>query len=145
MVMTALTSELLANLTDPQIDAMVEAMLLAATADGELDDTELAQLRHSLLNVDDMWLSHIDLDQRIATARQHLAGHTRAERLAALQLLLDKQEQRVAALELAALVMTSDGIIRTSERDLMLEAAEALGVDSAVAADIMAHVGKSVG
>jgi tellurite resistance protein len=145
MVMIALKSELLANLTDPQIDAMVEAMLLAATADGELDETELAQLRHNLLNVDHMWLSHIDLERRIATARQHLTGHTRAERLTALQVVLDKQEQRVAALELAALVMTSDGVIRTSERDLMLEAADALGVDTAIAADIMAHVGKSVG
>jgi tellurite resistance protein len=140
--MIALNSQLLADLTDTQVDAMVEAMLLAASADGELDEAELTQLKESLLSVDDLWLSHIDLDQRIAVAKAHIAGHSRAQRLAALKVLLDKPEQRVAALELAAMVIAADGILRTSERDLMLEAAEALGVDSNVAADIMSRVSR---
>lgn len=140
--MLALKSDLLAKLSDPQIDAMVEVMLLGASADGELDYAELVQLRKSLMAIDDLWLSHIDLDQRIASAKTRIASQTRAERLAALKSALVEENQSVAALEMAALVMAADGIIRTSERDLMLEAAEALGVDSQVAADIMAKVAK---
>jgi tellurite resistance protein len=140
--MIALKSDLLTKLTDPQIDAMVEAMLLAASADGELDQAELSQLRKCLLSVDDLWLSHIDLEERIESAKARIAGHDRTERLLALKETLEKPEQRIAALELAALVIASDGILRTSERDLMLEAAESLGVDSDVAADIVAKVSK---
>ncbi len=140
--MIALKSDLLTKLTDPQVDAMVEAMLLAASADGELDQAELSQLRKCLLEVDDLWLSHIDLDHRIDLAKTRIAGHERAERLAALKGILQKPEQRVAALELAALVIAADGLLRTSERDLMLEAAEVLGVESSLAADIVAKVSK---
>jgi tellurite resistance protein len=140
--MIALKSDLLTKLTDPEIDAMVEAMLLAASADGELDQSELSQLRECLLSVDDLWLSHIDLEERIESAKGRIGGHDRTERLLALKGTLAKPEQRIAALELAALVIASDGILRTSERDLMLEAAETLGVDSDVAADIVAKVSK---
>jgi tellurite resistance protein len=140
--MIALKSDLLTKLTDPEVDAMVEAMLLAASADGELDPAELAQLNKSLLSVDDLWLSHIDLEHRIEAARAKIAGHSREERLHALKAALVRPEQRIAALELAALVIASDGILRTSERDLMLEAAEILGVESTVVADIMATVSK---
>lgn len=140
--MLALKSDLLAKLTDPQIDAMVEVMLLGASADGELDYAELVQLRKSLMTIDDLWLSHIDLDQRITSAKSRIVGQSRADRLAALKTALGGESQRIAALEMAALVMAADGIIRTSERDLMLEAAEALGVDSQIAADIMAKVAK---
>lgn len=140
--MLALKSSLLSELSDPQIDAVVEAMLLAAHADGELDPSEISQLKKSLLDIDHLWLSHIDLEQRIETAKSHIAGHDRTDRLQSLRQTLDKPEQRIAALELAALVIASDGILRTSERDLMLEAAEILGVDSGVVADIVKQVAK---
>jgi uncharacterized tellurite resistance protein B-like protein len=142
--MSALTAALLAKLTDPQIDAMVEAMLWAASADGDLDYSELSQLRRCLLDVDDLWLSHVDLEQRIDQAKLRVSGHSRADRLAAIKQTLAEPEQRVAVIELAALVIAADKILRTSERDLILEAADALSVEPDVVADIMARVSQSL-
>lgn len=135
--MPALDSKLLASLSDPQIDAMVEVMLLAAAADGHLDESELKQLRQSLLEVDDLWLSHVDLDQRVAAATQRLGSAPRSARLAALKNELPNPEQRLAALELALRVITADGVIRTAEHDLVLEVSQLLEIDGKVAADLV--------
>jgi uncharacterized tellurite resistance protein B-like protein len=136
-------SAILENLTDPQIDALIELMLLAASADGTLDESEIAQLRRSLLEVDELWLSNIDLEKRLAIAKNHLDGHRREERLAALKVTLPDAAQRTLALELAVKVMLADGVIRITERELLLEAAEALDVDGNIAADLVKSVSSS--
>jgi tellurite resistance protein len=133
-------AEILANLTDPQIDALIELMLLAASADGTLDDSELAQLRKSLLEVDELWLTHIALEERLSNAKRHLTGHSRADRWSLLKTVLPEIDQRTLALELAVQVMLADGILRTTERELILEAAEALDVDGNTAADLVKQV-----
>lgn len=139
--MLANSAQVLANLTDPQIDAMVEIMLLAASADGSLDDSEIAELRKSLLEVDDLWLSHVDLDARIAAAKKRLIGQDRTEHLATIQATLPNLEQRVLALNLVVKIVAADGVLRTTEFDLLLEAANALGVDGATVADLVKSLG----
>lgn len=138
--MVALSPELLEDLTDPQIDAMVEIMLLAASADGSLDYAEVAQLKKSLLQINDLWLSHVDLDAKIQAAHQRIEGQDRASRLVSLRKTLETPAHRIAALELAVKVMASDGIIRTSERELLLDAATTLGIEGEIAADIVTRV-----
>jgi len=135
--MVALNPKLLESLTDPQIDAMVEIMLLAASSDGSLDYAEIAQLKKSLLQINDLWLSHVDLDARLAEAHKRIEGQPRAQRLTELRCALEAQEHRAAALEMAVKVMAADGIIRTSEREMLLEAAASLGLDGDLAADIV--------
>ena len=135
--MLVCTSELLSHLNNEQIDALVELMLLAASADGELSIEEIDQLQKCLLEVDELWLTTIDLEKRLSHAHDRIAGSERAARLALVRQTLASLAARKAGLELAIRVMASDGIIRTSERELILETAEALDIDREIAADMV--------
>ncbi len=135
--MLVCTSELLSHLTNEQIDALVELMLLAASADGELSIEEIDQLQKCLLEVDELWLTQIDLEKRISHAQERIHGADRTARLKAVRQTLASLAARQAGLELAIRVTASDGIIRTSERELILETAEALDVDREIAADMV--------
>src|SRR5664279_1262234 len=135
--MLVCTAELLAQLNNDQIDALVELMLLAASADGELSIEEIDQLQKCLLEVDELWMTHIDLERRLREAHNRISGNERAQRLTTVKSTLSSINFRKAGLELAIRVMASDGIVRTSERELILETAEALDVDREVAADMV--------
>jgi uncharacterized tellurite resistance protein B-like protein len=126
--MEALATDLLDTLTDPEIDALVEIMLLAAYVDGAISQAESATLKRSLRAVDEHWLSHIDLVSRIDQAKQRILAESRAARLAKLRTMLPWPEQRVLALQLALRIVHADGDVAQSEHDLILETAEALGV-----------------
>jgi len=135
--MLVCTSDLLSHLNNEQIDALVELMLLAASADGELSIEEIEQLHRCLLEVDELWLTTIDLEKRLSHAHTRIAGADRADRLKAVRQTLASLVNRKAGLELAIRVTAVDGIIRTSERELILETAEALDVDREIAADMV--------
>jgi uncharacterized tellurite resistance protein B-like protein len=135
--MLVCTSQLLSHLNNEQIDALVELMLLAASADGELSIEEIDQLQKCLLEVDELWLTQIDLEKRISHAQERIHGADRAARLSAVRQTLASLAARQAGLELAIRVTASDGIIRTSERELILETADALDVDREIAADMV--------
>jgi uncharacterized tellurite resistance protein B-like protein len=132
-VMQARTSDILAGLTDREIDAMVELMLLAAFADGSLDQAESAVIKRSLLGVEALWLSHTDLEERMAKAKDRIKEEGREVRLSRLRTLLAWPEQRLVALQLAIRIVEADGVVQGSERELLLQAAEALGVRDDVA------------
>jgi tellurite resistance protein len=138
--MMVLTSKLLSSLTDPQIDALVEVMTLAASADGELSDSELAQLKKSLVEVDELWLSQTDIEGRVAAAKERISLASRSARLHMLKSELPKGALRQAALELAMHVVAADGMVRTAERDLILETAETLEVDRDITANLMQSI-----
>jgi uncharacterized tellurite resistance protein B-like protein len=135
--MLVCTAELLAHLNNEQIDSLIELMLLAASADGELSIEEIDQLQKSLLEVDELWITQIDLERRLSQAHDRIHGADRAARLAAVKASLSAINARKAGLELAIRVMAADGVIRTSERELILETAEALDVDREAAADMV--------
>ena len=135
--MLACTSELLSHLKNEQIDSLIELMLLAATADGELSIEEIDQLQKSLLEVDELWITHIDLEKRLSEAHNRIVGAERSARLQAVKASLTAVDARKAGLELAIRVMAADGVIRTSERELILETAEVLDVDRDTAADMV--------
>lgn len=130
-------AELLESLTDPEIDALVEIMLLAACSDGSLDYVEVSVLKQSMRRVDEHWLSHVDLNERIERAKGRIAEESREIRLAKLRTMLPWPEQRLLALKLAARIVTADGQVQPSERELMLQAAEALGVRSELAKELI--------
>jgi len=135
--MLVCTPELLSQLKNDQIDSLIELMLLAASADGELSIEEIDQLQQSLLEVDELWLTQIDLEKRLRDAHDRISGAQRSERLRAVKATLSAMDARKAGLELAIRVMAADGIMRTSERELILETAEALDVDRDAAADMV--------
>jgi tellurite resistance protein len=140
--MLACTPKLLSHLRNDQVDALIEVMLLAATADGELSIEEVDQLQNCLLEVDELWLTQIDLERRLAHAHERISGADRGQRLAAAKAVLTDIDARRAALELAIRVMAADGVMRTSERELILETAEALDVDRENAADMVKAIVK---
>lgn len=118
----------LANLGESEIDAMVEVMLLAAFADGTLDQSEVSFVKRTLLTVEDLWFSADSLDDRMAKAKSRIESEPRETRLEKLRTQLPWPEQRLSALKLAVRVVAADGIIHESERALISAAAEALGV-----------------
>lgn len=135
--MLVCTPELLARLGNDQVDALIEVMLLAATADGELSIEEVEQLQKCLLEVDELWLTQNDIERRLSAAHERIIDGGRAVRLDAAKRILSAQDARQAALELAIRVMASDGIVRTSEREVILETAEALDIDRESAANMV--------
>jgi tellurite resistance protein len=140
--MLVCTPKLLSRLRNDQVDALVEVMLLAAAADGELSIEEVDQLQNCLLEVDELWLTQIDLERRLTEAHQRIAGSDRATRLSTAKAILSDVDTRRAALELAIRVMAADGVMRTSERELILETAEALDIDRDNAADMVKSIVK---
>ncbi len=138
--MEANVAEVLAALTDQEIDAMVEVMLLAAFADGSLDEAEAAVIKRSLLGVDAPWLNHIDLEDRMARAKRRIDEEERQTRLSKLRTMLPWPEQRFVAVKLSIRIVEADGLIQSSERELILQAAEALGVRDDVVSELVGRI-----
>lgn len=132
--MEARTSEILSGLTDSETDAMIEVLLLAAFADGTLDEAETSTIKRALLTVDEFWLSPVDLERRMDEAKRRIEVESRETRLSTLRGMLPWPEQRVLALKLAIRVVAADGIVQGGERELILQAAEALGVRGEIVA-----------
>jgi uncharacterized tellurite resistance protein B-like protein len=135
--MEATVSRVFDTLTDQEIDAMVEVMLLAACADGAPVNAEMAALKKSLQRVDEFWLKHVDLDQRMANARIRLDSESREDRLLKLRTMLPWPEQRLLALKLAIRISVADGQLQPVERAVILQTAEALGVGAELAAELV--------
>ncbi|HMA97273.1 MAG TPA: TerB family tellurite resistance protein [Polyangiaceae bacterium] len=127
-------ADILAGLTEPETDALVEILLLAALADGALAQAESAVIKRALLSVDELWLNHIDLEKRMTKARARIEAETAEARLTKLRTMLPWPEQRALALKLAIQIVEADGVVQSSERELIMQAAQALGVQGDIAA-----------
>ncbi len=138
-------STLLRDLDKTKLEALVEAMYLAADADGEFSDEERDRLAQSIQPLARKWrsepeLTAAELAELIDQARAALGAADRVERLAAVKQRLGGAEACKAALGLAIEVTAADGIVRTSERELILDMAVALGVDRDEAADLVRDI-----
>lgn len=125
------------DLPPPKLEALVEMMFLAASADGEFSDEEQKHFRKSLESLTSARLDGADLDALLARAKGDLDASGREARLSSVKARLPEPGLRKVALALAIQVVASDGIIRTSERELILETAEALEIDRDEAADLV--------
>lgn len=128
-----------------QLGALVETMYLAADADGEFSDVEREQLAGSIQVIasgtnHEANLSGAALNATLADARASLERDGRTSRLAAVKAALADDSSRRAAVGLAVRVLNADGIIRTSEREFVLDLAEALSVDRDIAADLVRDI-----
>jgi uncharacterized tellurite resistance protein B-like protein len=126
----------LREMDDPKLEALVEVMFLAAFADGDLGDEERAQFGKSVESLTDRRLSGDALDAHVARMQKGLAEVGREARVAAVKGRLDADARKVA-FDLAVQLVAADGIIRTSERELLLELADGLEVDRDHAADVV--------
>jgi tellurite resistance protein len=125
------------GLSSAKLDALVEIMFLAASADGEFSDVERKHFMHSVESLTDGRLAGAALEALLARAKSDLDASGREARLKAVKERLPDRGARRVALSLAIEVSAADGIIRTSERELILETADALEIDRDQAADLV--------
>jgi len=125
------------NFDEPKLEALIEMMVLAADSDGDLGDEERKHLCASIESLTDMHASGDKLERLVSRLTADLKASGRPKRLASLKARLVDPAERKVALSLAIQVVASDGIIRTSERELLLEVAEALEIDRDEAADLV--------
>ena len=127
----------LATFDSPQLEAMIETMFLAAHADGEFSADERAHFATSVESLTDARFAGEALTALVARIEAAVASEGVPARLASVKARLPAGKPREIALSLAIRLMASDGIVRTSERELILEAAEALEIDRDTAADMV--------
>jgi uncharacterized tellurite resistance protein B-like protein len=130
------------DLGDEKVEALVEMMFLAATADGELGDEERKLFVKSAEDLTSRLITGDRLEALLGRAKKQLDESGREVRLAAVKERLPDLTARKLALSLAIQVTAADGVVRTSERELILETADALGIDGDTAADMVADLAK---
>jgi tellurite resistance protein len=135
--MSGTDASVVQGLSNAKLDALVEMMFLAASADGDFSDVERKHFLHSVESLTDGRLSGAPLEALLDRAKKDLDAGGREARLVAVKERLPDPGARKVALSLAIEVTAADGIIRTSERELILETAEALEIDRDEAADLV--------
>lgn len=138
--MTGNNASVVQGLENAKLDALVEVMFLAASADGDFSDVERQHFLQSVESLTDGRLSSAALSTLLDKAQVDLAASGRKARLQAVKERLPDAGARKVALSLAIQVTAADGIIRTSERELILETAEALEIDADEAANLVAKL-----
>ncbi len=123
----------------PRLEAIVELLYLAASADDEFSDEERAHFRTSVESLTDRKID--DLDALVAKIEVAVESEGREARLATVKERLPEPKMRHAALAMAIRLMAVDGVVRTAERELILAAADALEIDGDVAADLVSRAG----
>jgi tellurite resistance protein len=127
----------IADLGEEKLFALVEMMFLAASADGEFSATEKKYFVDGIESLTDGRLAKPKLEELLTVAQSNLAAQGREARLKDVKSRLPDSRARKVALALAIQVTAADGIIRTSERELILETAEALEIDRDEAANMV--------
>jgi uncharacterized tellurite resistance protein B-like protein len=127
----------ISGLGEEKLFALVEMMFLAASADGEFSESEHQYFVEGIENLTDRRLGRPKLEELLSRAKGDLAAHGREARLKDVKSRLSDARARKVALALAIQVTAADGIIRTSERELILETAEALEIDRDEAANMV--------
>jgi tellurite resistance protein len=130
------------GMSSAKLDALVEMMFLAASADGDFSDVERAHFLQSVESLTDGRLAGPELRALLDRAKTDLETGGREARLQAVKERLQDAGARKVALSLAIEVCAADGVLRTSERDLILQTAEALEIGREVAADLVAQVSR---
>ena len=127
----------LQTLGDAKLEALIEVMFLAASADGEFSPVERAHFLKSVESLTDGRIASDRLAELVTEAGAALEREGREARLASVKERLPDAGSRRVALSLAIQVTAADGLIRTSERELILETAEALEIDRDEAANLV--------
>jgi len=129
-------------LGEAKLEALVEAMFLAAAADGEFSTIERAHFLKTIESLTTGRLPTSRLATLVADAGEALAREGRAARLLSVKTRLPDAGSRRVALSLAIQVTAADGIIRTSERELILETAQVLEIDRDEAANLVSTLSR---
>ena len=125
------------HLDDSGLEAILELMFLAAQADGEFTADEREFFRKKGVELFAGKRTGEQLDELARGLEEDFFSYGREERLAMLKGILKSTDDRKAGLQLAIEMVSADGLIRTSERELLLDAAQGLDIDLDEAADMV--------
>ncbi len=131
-----------ANVDEATLGALVETMALAADADGSFGSAEQLAIANQLRDLFvgtpvEALVANDSVSGMLTMAAEALKRDGRVVRLASVKNSLGDTAFRKGALVLAIRVVAMDGVIRTSERELLLDLAEALELDPDEAADLV--------
>jgi tellurite resistance protein len=132
--------ELSEELGSPKVEALVEAMFLAATADGEFAPEEALQFSATIGALTDKKLDPDVVHRLIGQLSLRLKSEGRQARLGSIAQRLPAGKPRETAIILAAAITASDGEVKSSENDLVAELADVLGVDPERAIELVQKV-----
>lgn len=132
----------LRDVEEPRLHAFVELMFLAATADGEFSGDERSSFQDSVESLTDRKIRGESLDALMERIEKSHAGEGREARIAHVKEALPSHELRKIGLEMAVRVMCADGVVRTSEHELILDLADGLEIDRDEVADIVSQLSK---
>ena len=128
------------EVNEAKLEALIETMYLAAQADGEFTAEERAHFVSSVQSLTEQRLEGDKLDKLLARFAAEHKKSGRNEVLASLKARLGDDRTRKLALSMAIRMLASDGILRTSEREFILEMAQALGIEQGAAADLVKEI-----
>jgi tellurite resistance protein len=115
--------------TSPKVDALIEAMFLAATADGEFAPEEALQFTATVEALSDRAWPRDVLAKRLEELKTLLRKEGRPARIAQVAARLPAGKGRETALILAAAITASDGVVVGEENDLLADLVDALGIE----------------
>lgn len=116
-------------------EAVLEMMYLAVHADGEFGDEERNALAAAVRERGGP--SGADFTKTMQRIERDVASQGREARLAALKSAFHDARAKEDALAAVIRMVVADGVLRTSERELILEVAGGLGIDGDRAADMV--------
>lgn len=134
--------ELSEELGSPKVEALVEAMFLAATADGDFAPEEGVQFSATIGALTDRKLDPDSVYRLVGLLSQKLKNEGRQARLSAIAQRLPEGKPRETAVILAAAITMSDGEVKAVENDFVADLAEALGVEQGRAVELVQQVQK---
>jgi tellurite resistance protein len=133
----------LRDLNADKLEALVEMMYLAATSDGEFSEKERRVFAKSAEDLTARAISRDHLETIIVKSEKAVLESGREARLQSVKERLPDLSARKLALSLAIRMTAADGVIRTSERELIMETAHALDIDGELAADMVRDMSRS--
>lgn len=135
-------TEITGTLDGPQLEALVELLYLAASADGDFSDDERKLFVHKVFKLTGDRMSNEALESVVKRVEGDVEREGRTARIAVVRDKLDTDGARHGALLMAIDITMADDVLRTSEREAIADIAEGLGIERDVAADYIARMNK---
>ncbi len=127
-------------LDEDRLDAIVEAVYLAAFADGVFSDVERKHFAESLALLTDGRVDDARLDKVESRIAANVASMGTIACIESIARRLDSDTLRHVAFVLALDMVAADGQVLPQERQFLVEFAAKLGLDRAEAGEMMADI-----
>ena len=128
------------SVNETKLEALVETMYLAARADGELTAEERTHFVSSVQSLTDSRLEGDTLRVLLERFESVYQKSGRQECLQSVKARLGEARSCHLALSMAIGMLASDGVLRTAEREFILELADTLGIDRGSTDDLVKEI-----